>query len=132
MRFLLDTDTLSNIIREPRGPAARRITHHPVGNVITSIIVAGELKFGLLRKAATIQQARLEALLARVPPAPFKAPADQIYAEVRLELERRGSPIGANDMLIAAHALTLDCTLVTANEREFCRVPGLRVENWLG
>ena len=131
MPFLLDTNIISHIIREPKGPAARRLTHHPAGDVITSIIVAGEVLFGFLRKASTVQQARFEALLARVPPAAFEAPADRLYAELRWQLERRGSSIGANDMLIAAHALALDCTLVTANEREFRRVPGLKVENWL-
>jgi tRNA(fMet)-specific endonuclease VapC len=131
MPFLLDTNIISHIIREPKGPAARRLTHHQAGEVITSIIVAGEVLFGLMRKAATVQQARLEALLTRVPAAPFAEPAERRYAELRWQLEQRGSPIGANDMLIAAHALALDCTLVTANEREFRRVPGLKVENWL-
>ena len=62
---------------------------------------------------------------------PFDAPADAAYAQVRAQLEAAGSPIGGNDMLIAAHALTIDCAVVTDNEREFARSGGLRVDNWL-
>ena len=62
---------------------------------------------------------------------PFAEPADQVYAELRAHLERAGTPIGPHDLLIAAHALALDLTLVTDNLREFSRVPDLRVENWL-
>lgn len=61
----------------------------------------------------------------------WDAPADHVYGRIRADLQRRGQPIGSNDLLIAAHALALDCILVTDNEREFSRVPGLRVENWL-
>jgi tRNA(fMet)-specific endonuclease VapC len=131
MPFLLDTNIVSDIIRNPKGAAARRFRHHPLDQILTSIIVAAELRFGLLRKAAPVQQARLDELFSRLAVAPFEEPADRIYAELRRELERSGTPIGANDMLIAAHALALSCTLVTANEREFRRVPGLKVENWL-
>jgi len=62
---------------------------------------------------------------------PFEEPADLIYADIRATLEKSGTPIGANDLFIAAHALALNATLVTGNEREFRRVPGLEVENWL-
>ncbi|MBU6298661.1 MAG: PIN domain-containing protein, partial [Alphaproteobacteria bacterium] len=62
---------------------------------------------------------------------PFRAPADKIYAELRARLEKQGTPVGANDMLIAAHALALGATLVTDNEREFARIKSLKVENWL-
>jgi tRNA(fMet)-specific endonuclease VapC len=132
MPFLLDTNIVSDIIRNPKGAAVRRFRHHPLDRMMTSIIVAAELRFGLLRKAAPVQQARLDELFSRMAVAPFEEPADRIYAELRRELERSGTPIGANDMLIAAHALALDLVLVTGNEREFRRVPGLRVENWLG
>ena len=62
---------------------------------------------------------------------PFESPSDAIYAELRTRLESRGRPIGGNDLLIAAHALANDCTIVTANEKEFSRAKGLKVENWL-
>jgi tRNA(fMet)-specific endonuclease VapC len=73
----------------------------------------------------------LEAILADIPVLPFDAPTDRAYARTRQALERSGASVSANDLLIAAHALALDCILVTDNEREFSRVPGLRVENWL-
>jgi tRNA(fMet)-specific endonuclease VapC len=71
------------------------------------------------------------AILSAIEVLPFEEPADQRYGELRADLERRGASIGPNDMLIAAHALMLDCIVVTANVREFSRVRGLRVENWL-
>jgi tRNA(fMet)-specific endonuclease VapC len=82
------------------------------------------------RKSVQLANA-LARVLEALEVVPFEAPADVIYARLRLDLERRGKLIGANDLLIAAHALALDCTLVTDNEREFARVDGLAVENWL-
>lgn len=131
MRYMLDTNIVSDLIRQPRGDAAQRLKQVPASYVSISVFVVGEVHFGLLRKQATMQRARFDELLARISVAPFEQPAEQAYAEVRLAVERQGKPIGANDLWIAAHALALDATLVTANEREFRRVPGLRVENWL-
>lgn len=74
----------------------------------------------------------MEAILAALPVLPLELPADAGYAQIRCALEQAGQPMGPNDLLIAAHALALQCTLVTANEREFARVPGLAVVNWLG
>jgi len=97
---------------------------------LTSIIVVAESKFGLQKNRAFRLTARLDDFLERLETAAFESPADEHYAALRVHLERAGTPIGSNDMLIAAHTLALDCTLVSANEREFRRVPGLRVENW--
>ena len=72
----------------------------------------------------------MNALLATLSIEAWEHPADLAYAKIRCALEQAGTPISANDLLIAAHALALDSTLVTANEREFRRVPGLKVENW--
>lgn len=131
MTFLLDTNIVSQAIRYPASPAAFRILAAPPGELITSIIVAAEARFGLRKDDSKRLTARLEEFFERVPVLPFEAPAELRYAELRVALEKRGTPIGANDMLIAAHALALECTLVTANERGFRRVPGLKVENWL-
>lgn len=131
MSYLLDTNIVSDIVRHPIGLPARRLRASQAGAVLTSIIVAAEARFGLLKKSSTALRGRLDELFDQVEVVPFETPADQRYAEIRVALEHAGTPIGANDMLIAAHALALDCTLVTANEREFRRVPGLRVENWL-
>jgi tRNA(fMet)-specific endonuclease VapC len=73
----------------------------------------------------------LNAILSAIEILPLEEPSDQRYGELRADLEKRGLMIGPNDMLIAAHALMLDCVVVTANIREFSRVPNLKVENWL-
>ncbi len=129
--YLLDTNVVSDVLRHPTGPAARRLNTLEPGTGFTSIIVAAEARFDLLKKSASRLATRLDELFEQIEVLPFLSPADRRYAELRVELERRGRPIGANDLLIAAHALALNCTLVTANEREFRRVPGLRVENWI-
>jgi tRNA(fMet)-specific endonuclease VapC len=99
--------------------------------VVTSIVVVAELKFGAVRKASKRLMHDIEAVLGSIEVLPFDTPADQTYARLRTELERAGTPISGNDMFIAAHALALDCVLVTDNEREFSRVAGLRIENWI-
>jgi tRNA(fMet)-specific endonuclease VapC len=130
-RYLLDTNILSNAIRDPKGRIAERIAQTGQLATCTSIIVAAELRFGAAKRGSRRLTARVAELLDTIDVVAFEPPADIAYAELRARLERAGSPIGANDLLIAAHALALDLTLVTANEREFSRVPDLRIENWL-
>jgi tRNA(fMet)-specific endonuclease VapC len=130
MRFLLDTNALSEVIRKPQGRAAQRMTRVGERNVCTSIIVAAELRYGVAKRRSPQLAARVEAVLAAIDIEAFKKPADAIYATIRARLEAAGRPIGGNDFLIAAHALALGCTLVTSNEREFGRVEGLAVESW--
>jgi tRNA(fMet)-specific endonuclease VapC len=131
MRYLLDTNIVSDFIRYPKGLTAARIRELGPPAVCTSIIVAAELRFGALKRRAPRLLDRIEVTLATVAVLPFAAPADIEYARVRSELERQGKPIGGNDLFIAAHALALNCRLVTANEREFTRIEGLVCENWL-
>lgn len=130
-RYLLDTDTLSDLVRHPQGVVAQRITREGEDSVCTSLIVTCELRFGACKKASARLSTQLETVLAALEIKPFEAPADQRYAELRHHLEQSGTPIGPNAMLIAAQALALGLTVVTGNVREFSRVPGLRVENWL-
>lgn len=99
--------------------------------VCSSVIVAAELRYGATRKGSPRLSRQLEAILEVLPVLALEAPADRLYGMLRARLERAGELIGPNDLLIAAHALALDCVLVTDNEREFIRVPGLSVENWL-
>ncbi len=129
--YLLDTNILSDMVRNPTGPANVRLALVGADAVITSIIVAGELRYGAQRSGSAPLAAKVEGTLARIPVAGLESHADQIYADLRATLEAAGTPISANDMWIATHALALNCVLVTANEREFQRVPGLTVENWL-
>ena len=131
MRYLLDTNIVSDLVRHPRGKIASRISDVGEGDVCTSIIVAAELRFGATKKNSPRLTAQLEAVLGALEVFALEAPADARYGAIRTSLERKGHPIGANDLLIAAHAQALDLTLVTDNEREFSRVDDLRVENWL-
>jgi tRNA(fMet)-specific endonuclease VapC len=131
MRYLLDTNILSDLLRHPQGPAALRLAEIGEDQVGTSIICAGELRFGAIRKGSPRLAAQVAALLDSIEILPLEEPASSRYGEIRTALERQGRPIGSNDLWIAVQALALDLTLVTANEGEFRRVDGLRVENWV-
>ena len=130
-RFLLDTNILSDLVRHPQGVIARRIAVEGEDTVCTSIVVASELRFGALKRGSVRLTRQLEAILSAIEVVPLEQPADHYYGTLRAFLERKGRTIGPNDMLIASHALSVDCAVITANQREFSRVPGLKVENWL-
>lgn len=130
-RYLLDTNILSDLIRQPQGAIARRIGRVGEARVCTSIIVACELRYGAARGGSPRLSRQVEAVLGAMDILPFEADADRHYATIRNALERKGVAIGANDLLIAAHARAVEAVCVTANVSEFKRVPGLRVENWL-
>lgn len=131
MRYLLDTNIVSNLIRYPQGAVAEHI--HKVGEteVCTSIIVAAELRYGAAKRGSPRLTAQLEAVLGALDVLPFETPADTAYGLIRSRLEQTGQPIGGNDLLIASQALVLGYTIVTDNEAEFARVDGLLRENWL-
>jgi tRNA(fMet)-specific endonuclease VapC len=131
MVFLLDTNTLSDLVRNPRGRVAVRIAQVGEQNICTSIIVAAELRYGAAKRASARLTTQLEAVLGALAVLAFEAPADAVYGNLRVRLERTGKPIGANDLLIAAQALAQHHTVVTDNEREFTRIEELAVENWL-
>ena len=130
-RFLLDTNIVSDVARFPQGVVANRIAEVGERHVCTSIVVAAELRYGAARRGSERLGERIEAVLSALAVLAFDDPADRYYAELRTHLERRGTPIGPNDMLIAAQALASDLTVISANVGEFRRVPNLRVENWL-
>ena len=131
MAYLLDTNIVSDLVRHPQGRIATRIAKSDDVKVATSIIVAAELRFGSEKKKSSSLSAQLETILSALEVLPLESPFDRHYAVIRARLEAAGKPIGANDMLIAAHASALNYTLVTDNLREFSRIKGLRVENWL-
>jgi len=131
MRYLLDTNVVSDLVRNPHGRITQRIRKVGEAQVCTSIIVAAELRYGSAKKGSTRLASQLDAILSVLEVLPFGAPADATYGLLRTRLEQSGKPIGANDLLIAAHAVALGHVLVTDNEREFNRVDGLRCENWL-
>ena len=129
--YLLDTNILSDLIRNPGGNVAKRIAEVREETICTSIIVACELRFGAEKKKSPPLQARVEELLQVLDVLAMDVDADLHYGDIRAELEAAGTPIGPNDLLIAAHARSLNLTLISANVKEFSRVPGLSIENWL-
>ena len=131
MRYLLDTNILSDLIRHPQGRVAERIGKVGESKICTSIIVAAELRFGAAKKASRRLTRQLEAVLGAMEILAFDKPADKAYGLLRARLERSGTPIGRNDLLIGAHAQALGCTMVTDNETEFRRIDDLQCENWL-
>jgi tRNA(fMet)-specific endonuclease VapC len=130
-RYMLDTNIVSDIIRNPAGKSAARLRAVGDYGLAVSIITAAELRFGAAKSGSPRLLSRVETLLQTLDVLPFDVPADAEYASVRVELETAGKPIGPNDLLIAAHARSLGTTIVTANTAEFSRVRGLNVENWL-
>jgi len=131
LRYLLDTNILSDLVRSPQGLVAQKIAATGEKSICTSVVVAGELRFGASKLGSERLSNQLNSILSAIDVLPLEEPADQRYGELRADLDKRGKTIGPNDMLIAAHALMLDCIMVTTNVREFSRVPTLRVENWL-
>ena len=131
MRYLLDTNTVSDLVRKPQGKVAEQVLKVGETKVCTSIVVAAELRYGAEKKQSPRLSAQLDAVLGALEILPLEKPADVSYGSIRAQLERAGKPIGANDLLIAAQALTLGYTVVTDNEKEFSRVKHLRVENWV-
>ena len=129
--YLLDTNILIAALKGQ--PEIRsRLESVPLSALRLSTIVLGELEFGAEKSMhGERNRARLATLVQRLPLIGVDRETTRRYAQLRAHLEQRGTPIGANDMWIAAQALAIDAVLVTDNDREFSRVPGLSVENWL-
>lgn len=132
MRYLLGTNIVSEMIRNPQGRVTERVREVGETQVATSIIVAAELRYGAAKRQSARLTAQVEAVLGALEVLPFEDPADRVYGVLRAGLEQKGQPIGGNDLLIAAQALAQGFTLVTANEREFSKIADLSCENWLG
>ncbi len=130
-RYLLDTNILSDLVRRPQGPVVNHITRVGEETVCTSIIVAAELRFGAAKSGSSKLSDRVDLILSAIEILALEIAADREYGKLRQHLARKGTPIGPNDMLIAAHALDAGLIMITANVKEFSRVPGLKVENWL-
>jgi tRNA(fMet)-specific endonuclease VapC len=131
MRYLLDTNVVSDLVRNPWGRVTQRIREVGEAQVCTSIIVAAELRYGAAKRGSRRLSAQLEAVLGALDVLPFEAPADVTYGVLRARLEQVGTAIGGNDLLIAAQVIALGYTLITDNEREFARIDNLPQENWL-
>jgi tRNA(fMet)-specific endonuclease VapC len=130
-RYMLDTNIVSDLIRNPQGRAAKRIAKLGEDNICTSIIVAAELRYGCAKSGSKRLLKAVEDLLGEINVLPFDVPADAEYGGIRSELEAAGKPVGSNALLVAAHACAIGATIVTANTGEFRCIRGLNVENWL-
>jgi tRNA(fMet)-specific endonuclease VapC len=130
MRFLLDTNIASFAIRGANEALLTRLQSQPIGSVGISAITEAELLHGLARKpGAMALSASVHAFLRHVTSVAWDSDAAACYGPLRANLEAAGTPLGAMDTLIAAHAMVLKATLVT-NDQAFRRVPGLMVEDW--
>ncbi len=130
-RYMLDTNIVSHVLRRPDSAVGNKFRTFGVGELCISIIGAMELRFGAEKLGAERLLRQIEAAARLYDVLPLQKDVIADYTKMRTALERAGTPIGPLDTLIAAHALALDVTLVTDNVREFSRVPGLRIENWL-
>lgn len=129
--YMLDTNIISDLLRNPGGKAAKRIADVGSDAICVSIITAAELRYGCAKKGSAKLSAHVEAILQSVQVLAFDIPADAEYGGIRAELEAAGQTIGPNDLLIAAHARSSGAVLVTDNTDEFARVRSLRLENWI-
>jgi tRNA(fMet)-specific endonuclease VapC len=131
MRYLLDTNICIYVIRRRPPQVLARFQRCAVGDIGLSTVTLAELQYGVAKSAFPERnQAALAAFTLPLEILPFDAPAAAAYGPIRATLERQGTPIGAMDLLIAAHAVSLGVILVTNNPREFRRVSDLQVENW--
>lgn len=130
-RYLLDTNICIYIINRKPPEVFRHFDGLSVGDIAISSITGAELAHGVAKSGSPRNQQALDKFLTPLDILPFDMQAMQHYGRLRAQLERQGMPIGPLDTLIAAHALALGCTLVTNNLREFERVPGLALENWV-
>lgn len=129
---LLDSNIVSTLVREPYGVVGRRIESTGESNIVINCVIVGEVRFGVEKRRSAKLRRQVELILGRMSVLAMGPGVGDAYADIRAALERAGTPIGANDLWIAAHARAEGLTLVTANIREFSRVAGLKVENWLG
>jgi len=129
--YMLDTNIISDIVRHPAGQIFKQIKKNGEETICTSIIVAAELRYGIHKKDSSRLTKQVEAILSHIDILALKPPADTHYSKLRVFLEKTGTPIGPNDMLIASHAMALDLTLISANIKEFSRIPNLKLNNWL-
>ncbi len=131
MRIMLDTNTCIFIIKRKPTAVLRRFRNYEVGEIGISAITLSELRYGVAKSEQRERNAQaLDEFVAPLEIAPFDEGAALAYGDVRVTLEKAGTPIGSMDMLIAAHAVSLGATLVTNNIREFSRIARLEVIDW--
>ena len=130
--ILLDTNICIYIINAKPPAVLARFQQYRLGDIGLCSVVAAELAFGVAKSGSARNRQALEMFLAPLTILPFDAVAVWVYGDLRADLERRGNPIGSLDTMIAAHALSQQALLITNNTREFAKVPGLQLDNWVG
>ncbi|MGE5331564.1 MAG: type II toxin-antitoxin system tRNA(fMet)-specific endonuclease VapC [Nitrospirota bacterium] len=132
VRYLLDTNICIYIAKGQPVAVRERLARHALQELALSVITVGELRFGAEKSQARERAlSTIEQLVQMIPPDPLPQAAAEHYGDIRATLQKLGLPIGNNDLWLAAHARAEDWILVTNNTREFTRVPGLQVENWV-
>ena len=132
MTYMLDTNIIAYAKNNRPESVLQRFMEHRPEDMCISAITMAELEYGICKSSKPAQnRLALMMFLSEIQVVPFDGDAAQEYGSIRAELTAKGTPIGANDLLIAAHARSLGLTLVTNNGREFERVSGLVVENWV-
>lgn len=129
--ILLDTHICIYIINAKPPAVLARFQQYRLGDIGLCSVVAAELAFGVAKSGSARNRQALEMFLAPLTILPFDATAIWAYGDLRADLERRGTPIGSLDTMIAAHALSQQSPLITNNTREFAKVPGLQLDNWV-
>ncbi|MHB1201365.1 MAG: type II toxin-antitoxin system tRNA(fMet)-specific endonuclease VapC [Polaromonas sp.] len=129
--ILLDTNICIYIVNAKPPAVLARFQQYRLGDIGLCSVVAAELAFGVAKSGSARNRQALEMFLAPLTILPFDAPSVWAYGDLRADLERRGTPIGSLDTMIAAHALSQQAMLVTNNTREFAKVPGLQLDNWV-
>lgn len=132
MKYMLDTNICIYLIKQKQTAVLKRFRKTNISEISISSITLSELFYGVSKSSRPEQNfMALTQFVAPLEILPFGGEAAQYYGDLRTRLEKQGTPIGSLDMLIAAHALSMTSTLVTNNEKEFNRVPGLKIENWV-
>ena len=131
MRVMLDTNICIYLIKEQPASVLDRFVAYPVGDIGMSVVTLAELEYGIAKSSRPARnRAALEQFTSPLEVADFDRDATVVYGRVRAQLEKKGQPIDSMDLLIVAHAISLDVRLITHNVKEFGRVPGLRIEDW--
>jgi tRNA(fMet)-specific endonuclease VapC len=131
MKWMLDTNVCIDIIKERPRSVLDRFKNHTVGDIGISVVTLAELEYGVSASGRPAKNREaLDQFVSPLEVAPFDRDATAAYGRLRAALEKKGLMIGSMDLLIAAHAVSLDVRLVTHNSREFGRVPGLKIEDW--
>jgi tRNA(fMet)-specific endonuclease VapC len=131
MKYMLDTNICIYIIKRKPQAVIERFLRTDISQIGLSSITLSELLYGVSKSSKPGQnQMALMQFVAPMEILPYGDDPAQYYGNLRVHLEKQGTPIGVLDMLIAAHALSTACTLITNNEKEFSRIPNLKIENW--